>query len=105
MPNMDPNTTTREVWTNDKLDEPIEDGTHPGLKHYIETNKALLRLLASHSAMRPNLQQTYSTPANLKTKVYFMWDFVSALHMSKQKPGHVRVHPSERLAHHRFTQR
>jgi hypothetical protein len=26
--------------------------------------------------MKPNLQQTFSTPANSKNKVYFMWDFV-----------------------------
>lgn len=26
--------------------------------------------------MLPNLDQTFSTPANAKTSVYFMWDFV-----------------------------
>ncbi|KAH9845776.1 hypothetical protein Tdes44962_MAKER01208 [Teratosphaeria destructans] len=26
--------------------------------------------------MAPNLRQTYMTPANVKTKVYFMWDFI-----------------------------
>ncbi|KAK5727995.1 hypothetical protein LTR17_012302 [Elasticomyces elasticus] len=58
------------------LDTPISDSTHPDLRSHIETNKTLLRLLAFHSAMRPNLQQTYMTPANIKSKVYFMWDFV-----------------------------
>ncbi|KAK5699371.1 hypothetical protein LTR17_023301 [Elasticomyces elasticus] len=72
----DPYTSTRKVWTDAMLDKPISDSTHPDLRSYIETNKTLLRLLAFHSAMRPNLQQTYMTPANIKSKVYFMWDFV-----------------------------
>ena len=32
--------------------------------------------LAQDPAMKPNLEQTFSTPANNKNKVYFMWDFV-----------------------------
>ncbi|TKA77522.1 hypothetical protein B0A55_02256 [Friedmanniomyces simplex] len=68
---------------------PIPDDTDPDLKDHMEKNKDLLRLLALHSAMRPNLQQTFMTPANAKTKIYFSthalstssystwtWDFV-----------------------------
>jgi hypothetical protein len=32
--------------------------------------------LIDHPAMRPNLKQTFSTPAKSKNKVYFMWDFI-----------------------------
>lgn len=32
--------------------------------------------LGNHEAMIPNLDQTFSTPANSKNSVYFMWDFV-----------------------------
>ncbi|TKA69741.1 hypothetical protein B0A55_05280 [Friedmanniomyces simplex] len=50
---------------------PIPDDTDPDLEDHMEKNKDLLRLLALHSAMRPNLQQTYMTPANAKTNIYF----------------------------------
>lgn len=32
--------------------------------------------LGAHPAMTRNLNQTFSTPANSKNSVYFMWDFV-----------------------------
>lgn len=32
--------------------------------------------LGAHPAMARNLDQTFSTPANSKNSVYFMWDFV-----------------------------
>jgi hypothetical protein len=49
---------------------------HPMYKHVFVTHQQLAKLLIEHPAMRPNLQQTFSTPANSKNKVYFMWDFV-----------------------------
>lgn len=45
-------------------------------KHVFTTHQKLARLLCDHAAMRPNLQQTFSTPANSKNKVYFTWDSV-----------------------------
>jgi hypothetical protein len=36
----------------------------------------LLKALFDHPAMEPNREQTFMTPANKKTKPYFMWDFV-----------------------------
>ncbi|KAI8943658.1 hypothetical protein NX059_001643 [Plenodomus lindquistii] len=54
---------------------PAEDA-HPGYKALFTTHQSLIKLLVEHPAMKPNLQQTFSTPANSKNKVYFMWDFV-----------------------------
>jgi len=54
------------------LAKPLEDDMDPDLRQYIDKDQALLRLLADHSAMRPNLQQTFSTPASSTTKIYFM---------------------------------
>ena len=65
-----PNTTTREAWTNAKLNYVIPANASPDFRSYVEVLQSLERKLAFHSAMRPNLQQTYATPANLKTKIY-----------------------------------
>ncbi|KAK4548743.1 hypothetical protein LTR36_008516 [Oleoguttula mirabilis] len=73
---MDPNTTSRKDWTNGLLDRPIPPQASPEWKSQVEDLKDLYRLLAFHSAMRPNMPQTFMTPANIKSKVYFMWDFV-----------------------------
>ncbi|KAK3110527.1 hypothetical protein LTR53_015094 [Teratosphaeriaceae sp. CCFEE 6253] len=75
MPPPNPHTSTRETWTAAMLAQPIDPDNSPQLTQYIEANRALFRLLAAHSAMRPNLQQTFMTPAILKTKIYFLWDF------------------------------
>jgi hypothetical protein len=48
---------------------------HPVYRHLFVTHQQLAKLLIEHPAMRPNLEQTFSTPANSKNKVYFMWDF------------------------------
>ena len=49
---------------------------HPSYKHLFNTQQRLAKLLIEHPAMMPNLQQTFSTPANSKNKVYSMWDFI-----------------------------
>ncbi|KAJ4369651.1 hypothetical protein N0V83_005413 [Neocucurbitaria cava] len=54
---------------------PAEDA-HPLYRHLFLTHQELAKALIEHPAMRPNLEQTFSTPANSKNKVYFMWDFV-----------------------------
>ncbi|KAK5115179.1 hypothetical protein LTR85_009937 [Meristemomyces frigidus] len=73
---MDPNTTSREDWTNGLVSLPIPPKASTEWKSQVENLKELYRLLAFHSAMRPNMQQTFMTPANIKSKVYFMWDFI-----------------------------
>lgn len=42
---------------------------HALYKHIFITHQKLARLLCDHPAMRPNLQQTFDTPANSKSKV------------------------------------
>jgi hypothetical protein len=49
---------------------------HPAYVHLFTTHQHLFALLSTHPAMVPNLQQIFSTPANSKNKVYFMWDFL-----------------------------
>ncbi|KAH9882986.1 hypothetical protein J1614_000352 [Plenodomus biglobosus] len=52
------------------------EDAHPAYKALFTTHQQLLKLLIEHPAMQPNLQQTFSTPANSKNDVYFLWDFV-----------------------------
>ncbi|KAL8646096.1 MAG: hypothetical protein Q9226_007020 [Calogaya cf. arnoldii] len=73
---MDPNKNTREEFTDAMISMSISEFAWPEWKKYVQRSQVLLDKLAHHSAMAPNLQQTYMTPANSKNKVYFEWDFV-----------------------------
>jgi hypothetical protein len=75
---MSPDTkkTTRADFTDFFLRFQHAPDAHPIYKHLFITHQALAKLLVEHPAMVPNLQQTFSTPANSKNKVYFMWDFI-----------------------------
>ncbi|KAK3062409.1 hypothetical protein LTS18_004111 [Coniosporium uncinatum] len=73
---MDPSQSTRAEYTSRMTSIPIPDFAHKDWKNLVSKHQSLLRMLADHPAMAPNLQQTYSTPANNKNNVYFMWDFV-----------------------------
>ena len=55
--------------------QPAADA-HPTYKHLFLAHQELAKLLIEHPAMALNLQQTFSTPANSKNKIYFTWDFV-----------------------------
>ncbi|ORY08768.1 hypothetical protein BCR34DRAFT_603293 [Clohesyomyces aquaticus] len=55
--------------------QPAEDA-HIAYKNLFLAHQKLIKLLIDHPAMRPNLEQTFNTPANSKNKVYFMWDFL-----------------------------
>ncbi|KAJ4355448.1 uncharacterized protein N0V89_003464 [Didymosphaeria variabile] len=73
----DPSTTTRELFTKHLTDVPMPGSfVHDDWLKHATAHQVLLEKLAYHPAMAPNLQQTYSTPANDKNNVYFMWDFV-----------------------------
>ena len=72
----DPNVTNREDWTNAKLSYTAPDNASEEFRAIVTRLQELERTLAFHDAMKPNLTQTFSTPANAKTKIYFMWDFV-----------------------------
>lgn len=73
---MDPNTTTRERWTQGLVDQSIPSTWPQSLKDRAIILRSLADKLGHHQAMTPNNQQTFMTPANSKNKVYFMWDFV-----------------------------
>jgi hypothetical protein len=72
----DTTTTTRVDFTDFFMRFQHAPDAHPVYKHLFVTHQQLAKLLIEHPAMQPNLQQTFSTPANSKNKVYFMWDFV-----------------------------
>lgn len=67
---MDPNTATREEFTNHLLDAPIPDNATEEWRREATDLKDLLEKLAFDKTMEPNLQQTYMTPANSKNKIY-----------------------------------
>jgi hypothetical protein len=75
---MSPDTTktTRTDFTDFFLRFQHAPDAHPHYKHLFTVHQEIARLLIKHPAMERNLQQTFSTPANSKNKVYFMWDFI-----------------------------
>ncbi|KAL6708265.1 hypothetical protein ACN47E_003189 [Coniothyrium glycines] len=68
--------TTRTDFTDFFLRFKHAENAHPIYKQLFTTHQQLAKLCIEHPAMRPNLEQTFSTPANSKNKVYFMWDFL-----------------------------
>lgn len=68
---MDPNTSTREEYTQMYLSLPPPESP-PALKHMFTHLQKIVGLLAHHPAMAPNINQTYMTSAASKNKVYFM---------------------------------
>ena len=73
---MNPNTQTREPFTNNIISLETPSFANPEWLETASVLRDLLQKLAHHPAMEPNLQQTFMTPAASKNKVYFMWDFV-----------------------------
>ncbi|KAK5131519.1 hypothetical protein LTR08_000846 [Meristemomyces frigidus] len=73
---MDPNTNTRAEFTQGMLNNPMPDNASREWRSMVVNSKELFRLLAAHPGMQPNMRQAYMTPAAIKSKVYFMWDFV-----------------------------
>ncbi|THZ49001.1 hypothetical protein D6C90_03594 [Aureobasidium pullulans] len=72
-----PETTKRDAFTEFFLKRPCPQEADPKYKHLFDVHQNLMRMLINDSAMDANRQQTFSTPANSKNKVYFMWDFVT----------------------------
>lgn len=85
---------TRRTFTNNLVNVSIPDNANADWAHLARTHQGdisfagrltwqyrlqdleLLKALFDHPAMEPNREQTFMTPANKKTKVYFLWDFV-----------------------------
>ena len=57
---VDPYTATREEFTSDLIDRPIPNDATEDSRTTAQNLQDLLKKLASHPAMRPNLQQTYT---------------------------------------------
>jgi hypothetical protein len=72
----DPKKITRADFTNFLMRFQHAPDAHLTYKHLFVTHQQLVKLLVEHPALQPNLQQTFSTPANSKNQVYFMWDFI-----------------------------
>ncbi|CAI6274532.1 unnamed protein product [Periconia digitata] len=69
-------TTTRKDFTEFYTNWPLPTTATDQYKRLFQSHQQMMKLLCDHPAMDQNRQQTYSTPANSKNKVYFMWDFV-----------------------------
>lgn len=75
-----PNTTKRAEYTAALINcDPIQSNASPKFANLANALNNLYEKLAEYPAMAPNLQQTFSTPAKSKTKVYFLWDFGNLL--------------------------
>ncbi|KAI4795046.1 hypothetical protein E4T44_12419 [Aureobasidium sp. EXF-8845] len=72
-----PETTKRGPFTEFFLERSCPQDADPKYRHLFDTHQNLMRMLINDSAMDANREQTFSTPANSKNKVYFMWDFVT----------------------------
>jgi hypothetical protein len=72
----DPKKITRADFTDFFMRFQHAPDAHSTYKHLFVTHQQLVKLLLEHPAMQPNLQQTFSTSANSKNQVYFMWDFI-----------------------------
>lgn len=73
---VDPNTTTRERFTNNILSIAIPSNASTDWGNAVRKQQALYKALYDHPAMEPNRQQTFMTPAAQKSRVYHLWDFV-----------------------------
>lgn len=67
-----PETTKRGPFTEFFLERNCPQDADPQYKHLFDTHQNLMRMLINDSAMDANREQTFSTPANSKNKVYFM---------------------------------
>lgn len=73
---LNPATCNRRDYTRGLAEATLPANMAPAWKNYALALRDLYTRLGNHEAMRPNLEQTFDTPANSKNSVYFMWDFV-----------------------------
>ena len=79
---MKPTECSRADYTRGLCEPPIPPSASQKWVKLAEHLRTLYRALGFHPAMEPNLSQTFSTPANSKNRVYFMWDYMGrTLHM------------------------
>ena len=73
---VDASTTTRERFTANINSVTIPVDADSSWADAVRHQQRLYQALYDHEAMTPNRQQTFSTPAKQKSRVYHMWDFV-----------------------------
>lgn len=73
---IDPSTITREKCTANITTVAIPDNADATWAEAVRHQQRLHQALYDHDAMAANRQQTFSTPAKQKSRVYHMWDFV-----------------------------
>ncbi|KAK5945007.1 hypothetical protein PMZ80_002210 [Knufia obscura] len=98
MPNVNftpsnPNTTTRENFTNNILNVQIPSDAAQDWADAVRHQQGLYKALYEHEAMAPNRQQTFMTSANQKSAVYHCWDFVGT---DNPIPIHGRLQATEK---------
>ncbi|RMY65635.1 hypothetical protein D0863_08980 [Hortaea werneckii] len=74
----DPNTSSRAVFTEVLINNPIPDNACEDWKNQVKSLKELYQLLANHPGMSRNNEQLFAQPAHENNTVYFMWDFTMA---------------------------
>ncbi|KAF2224503.1 hypothetical protein BDZ85DRAFT_261080 [Elsinoe ampelina] len=74
---LNPSTNTRREFVEALQAQPVPSNATPGFRKLWEDTNELAKKLAYHEAMEPNLDRVYMEPARRRSKVYFMWDFVS----------------------------
>jgi hypothetical protein len=73
---VNPDTTSRERFTNNILEVPIPSNADKAWAEAVRHQQKLYRALYDHQAMAPNRQQTFMTKAASKSRIYHTWDFV-----------------------------
>jgi len=71
-----PNTTNRRDYTAAICSLAIPADANGEWASILRQARILVQALLTHPSMEPNLAQTFMTPANNKTRIYFLWDFV-----------------------------
>lgn len=73
---MNPSGCKRRDYTRGLAEASLPEKMSSNWQELATLLRDLYSKLGAHPARAPNLDQTFSTPANSKNSVYFMWDFV-----------------------------
>ena len=73
----DPETNTRREYTDRLTALEPPKFAKPAWADLCNALRDLTKALGDHEVMEPNINDPYMKPANRKTKVYHMWDFIS----------------------------
>lgn len=85
--NMTPSVCKRREYTPGLAEATLPSEMGPSWEDLALKLRDLYSKLGNHEAMTANLDQTFSTPANSKNSVYFMWDFVGRTLVCHRSPS------------------